>query len=92
MRLRRALDEPPGPAARPALLLELGLALAAERSPAAPAALTEAVELTANPINHATAALLSARLLGIWAHHASAAIAQRLARESGELGIRRNAR
>ena len=42
--LRRALDEPPDPAARPALLLELGLALAGERSPAAAAALTDAVE------------------------------------------------
>jgi DNA-binding CsgD family transcriptional regulator len=72
--LRRGLDEPPGPAGRPALLLELGLALAAERSPAAPAALTEAVELTTAPAEHATAALLSARLLGIWAHHASAAV------------------
>ena len=72
--LRRALDEPPGPAARPALLLELGLALAAERSPAAPAALTEAVELTTASAEHATAALLSARLLGIWGHHASAAV------------------
>jgi len=72
--LRRALDEPPDPADRPALLLELGLALAAERSPAAPAALTEAVELTTASAEHATAALLSARLLGIWGHHASAAI------------------
>jgi tetratricopeptide (TPR) repeat protein len=83
--LRRALDEPPDPAARPPLLLELGLALAAERSPAAPAALTEAVELTADPAGHATAALLSARLLGIWAHHASAAIICRdaLARPGG---------
>ena len=71
--LRRALDEPPDPAARPALLLELGLALAAERSPAAPAALKEAVELTTAPPEHATAALLSARLLGIWGHHDSAA-------------------
>jgi DNA-binding CsgD family transcriptional regulator len=71
--LRRALDEPPGPVARPALLLELGLALAAERSPAAPAALKEAVELTTAPPEHATAALLSARLLGIWGHHDSAA-------------------
>src|SRR5499427_4600165 len=85
--LRRALDEPPGPAARPALLLELGLALAAERSPAAPAALTEAVELTAAPAGHATAALLSARLLGIWGHHDSAAVICRdaLARR-GDLG------
>ena len=72
--LRRGLDEPPDPAARPALLLELGLALAAERSPAAPAALTEAVELTTTSAEHATAALLSARLLGIWGHHASAAV------------------
>jgi DNA-binding CsgD family transcriptional regulator/tetratricopeptide (TPR) repeat protein len=72
--LRRALDEPPDPADRPALLLELGLALAAERSPAAPAALTEAVELTTAPPEHATAALLSARLLGIWGHHDSAAV------------------
>jgi len=71
--LRRGLDEPPDPADRPALLLELGLALAAERSPAAPAALAEAVELTTAPAGHATAALLSARLLGIWAYHASAA-------------------
>jgi DNA-binding CsgD family transcriptional regulator len=71
--LRRALDEPPDPAARPVLLLELGLALAAERSPAAPAVLKEAVELTTAPPKHATAALLSARLLGIWGHHDSAA-------------------
>jgi DNA-binding CsgD family transcriptional regulator len=83
--LRRGLDEPPDPADRPALLLELGLALAAERSPAAPAALAEAVELTTAPAEHATAALLSARLLGIWAHHASAAIICRdaLARTGG---------
>src|SRR5215468_4716139 len=85
--LRRALDEPPGPAARPALLLELGLALAAERSPAAAAALAEAVELTPAPAGHATAALLSARLLGIWAHHDSAAVICRdaLARR-GDIG------
>jgi DNA-binding CsgD family transcriptional regulator len=83
--LRRALDEPPGPAARPALLLELGLALAAERSPAAPAALREAVELTTAPPEHATAALLSARLLGIWGHHDGAAVICRdaLARPGG---------
>ena len=85
--LRRALDEPPDPADRAALLLELGLALAAERSPAAPAALTEAVELTTTPQEHATAALLSARLLGIWGHHDSAAVICRdaLARR-GDLG------
>ena len=83
--LRRALDEPPDPADRPALLLELGLALAAERSPAAPDALTEAVELTPAPPEQATAALLSARLLGIWGHHDSAAVICRdaLARPGG---------
>ena len=67
--LHRALDEPPDPAIKPALLLELGLALAGERSPAAAPALKEAVELTTTPQDHATAALLSARVLGIWGHH-----------------------
>jgi DNA-binding NarL/FixJ family response regulator len=66
--LRRALDEPPPAADRPALLLELGIALARERSPAAVPALREAVEL-AGP----DAALLAARVLGIWAYHAEAA-------------------
>jgi DNA-binding NarL/FixJ family response regulator len=83
--LRRALDEPPDPAARPAVLLELGLALAAERSPAAAAALREAVELTTAPQEHATAALLSARLLGIWAHHDSAAVICRDALAAGRI-------
>src|SRR6266705_126670 len=66
--LRRALDEPPSAADRPGLLLELGIALARERSPAAVPALREAVEL-AGP----DAALLAARVLGIWAYHAEAA-------------------
>ena len=66
--LRRALDEPPPAADRPGLLLELGIALARERSPAAVPALREAVEL-AGP----AAALLAARVLGIWAYHAEAA-------------------
>src|SRR6266702_1652562 len=66
--LRRALDEPPPAADRPGLLLELGIALARERSPAAVPALREAVEL-AGP----GAALLAARVLGIWAYHAEAA-------------------
>src|SRR5215470_6271544 len=66
--LRRALDEPPPVADRPGLLLELGIALARERSPAAVPALREAVEL-AGP----DAALLAARVLGIWAYHAEAA-------------------
>src|SRR5690348_16083764 len=66
--LRRALDEPPPAADRPGLLLELGIALARERSPAAVPALREAVKL-AGP----DAALLAARVLGIWAYHAEAA-------------------
>ena len=53
---------------RSGLLLELGIALARERSPAAVPALREAVEL-AGP----DAALLAARVLGIWAYHAEAA-------------------
>jgi len=67
--LRRALDEPPPAADRPDLLLELGIALARERSPAAVPVLREAVEL-AGP----DAALLAARVLGIWAYHAEAAV------------------
>ena len=67
--LRRALQEPPGPAARPAVLLELGLALAGGRRPATVAVLREAVELTTVPRDHAAAALLSARALGLWGHH-----------------------
>lgn len=67
--LRRALDEPPDPAIRPALLLELGLALAGERRFAAPAALRKAVELMPHAGDRAMAGLLSARVLGIWGHH-----------------------
>ena len=70
--LRRALGEPPEPTARPAILLDLGLTLARERSPAAPAALCDAVGLAVTPQDHATAALLAARVLGIWGHHDSA--------------------
>ena len=67
--LRRALDEPPGQQTRPAVLLELGLALAAARDRDAPGILREAVECTTEPSAHATAALLSARALGLWGHH-----------------------
>src|SRR6185312_12325835 len=67
--LRRALDEPPDPAQRPAVLLELGLSLAGDRSAAAPAALRDAVQFAPQPAEHATAALLSAGVLGIWGHH-----------------------
>jgi len=67
--LRRALDEPPGPAVRPAVLLDLGLSLAGERSPASAGALRDAVQLATCPAEHATAALLTAEVLGIWGHH-----------------------
>ena len=53
--LRRALEEPPEPTARPAILLDLGLTLARERSPAAPAALQEAVGLAVTAQDHAAA-------------------------------------
>ena len=86
--LRRALDEPPPAADRPGLLLELGIALARERSPAAVPALREAVEL-AGP----DAALLAARVLGIWAYHAEAAAICRdaLDRPVGRVGGQRRA-
>jgi DNA-binding CsgD family transcriptional regulator len=67
--LRRALDEPPDPAVRPAVLLELGVALSSERSPAAVTALRQAVELAAPGGDRAAAALRAARVLGIWGHH-----------------------
>jgi DNA-binding CsgD family transcriptional regulator len=69
--LRRALDEPPDPADRPAILLELGIALARERTPAAVPVLREAVRL-AGPMMP-QAALPTARMLGIWGYHADAA-------------------
>jgi DNA-binding NarL/FixJ family response regulator len=67
--LRRALDEPPGPADRPAMLLELGIALARERHPGAVTVLHEAVRLAPTPAGRANAALPAARVLGIWGHH-----------------------
>jgi DNA-binding CsgD family transcriptional regulator len=67
--LRRALGEPPEPAARPGVLLELGLALARDRSSAAPQTLREAVELARTPEEHTTAALRAGRVLGLWGYH-----------------------
>ncbi len=67
--LRRALDEPPDPVTRPAVLLDLGLCMASDRSPAAVGALRQAVELAGAPRDRASAALLAARVLGIWAYH-----------------------
>jgi DNA-binding CsgD family transcriptional regulator len=69
--LRRALDEPPDLAARPGLELELGIALARERNPEAVTALREAVRLARTPAERAHAALLAARVLGIWGYHDS---------------------
>ncbi|HXT94329.1 MAG TPA: AAA family ATPase, partial [Trebonia sp.] len=68
--LRRALAEPPPAAERAAVLLDLGLALAADRDQAAVAVLREAVTQAADK---ATPALLAAGVLGIWGHHDSAA-------------------
>jgi DNA-binding CsgD family transcriptional regulator/tetratricopeptide (TPR) repeat protein len=67
--LRRALDEPPDAAARPAILLDLGLALASQRNPAAVTALRQAVGLARTPGDRAAAAVAAARVLGIWGHH-----------------------
>ena len=62
------------PGGRPAVLLDLGLALAGERSPDAAAVLREAVRLLTTPADHATAALRSARVLGLWAYHDSVSV------------------
>ncbi len=85
--LRRALDEPPAPPDRPAILLDLGLALARERSPDAPAALRDAVTRAVTAPEHGTAALLAARVLGIWGDHGTAAVicAEALAGLGGHL-------
>jgi hypothetical protein len=66
---RRALAEPPLAETRPAVLLELGLALASDRSPAAVSALRRPVEPAAASSDRPAAALLAARVLGIWGHH-----------------------
>jgi DNA-binding CsgD family transcriptional regulator len=81
--LRRALDEPPDLATRPAVLLQHGLALASERDPAAVTALRQAVALTETPGDRAAAALLAARLLGIWGYHDSVALICRDALAAG---------
>ena len=67
--LRRALAEPPPTAADDAdLRLELGLALAADLQPDAPALLVEAAELAESPRRRAEIALASARALGLAGH------------------------
>jgi DNA-binding CsgD family transcriptional regulator len=68
--LRRALAEPPPVAERAAIMLDLGLALASDRDQAAVNVLREAVDQAADK---PAAALRSAGVLGIWAHHDSAA-------------------
>jgi DNA-binding CsgD family transcriptional regulator len=62
--LRRALDERPDPGARPGVLLELGLALAAHARPGAAELLREASEVTTEPAARAAAGLRGARALG----------------------------
>src|SRR4051794_33214418 len=68
--LRRALAEPPGPAERPEVLLELGLALAAHRHHDAPALLRDAVDSIADPVVRGAAAVRAARALGLAALYA----------------------
>jgi DNA-binding CsgD family transcriptional regulator len=75
--LRRALAEPPPAEDRAGPLLDLGLALASERDEDAVAALYEAVAQADDAVHpgapdRATAALLSAGVLGVWGHHDSA--------------------
>jgi len=72
--LRRALAEPPPQSARAAILLDLGMALAADRDQAAVGVLREAVTQASDvgQPGRAMAALLSAGVLGIWGHHDSA--------------------
>jgi DNA-binding CsgD family transcriptional regulator len=84
--LRRALEEPVEAGERPAVLLELGLALAADRQHDAPAALREAVELSADARERADRALVSAPVLGIWGHFDdAAAICREALGAAGEL-------
>jgi DNA-binding CsgD family transcriptional regulator len=83
--LRRALDEPAGPAVRLAVLLDLGVALTRERSTDAPAVLREAVGLAGTPQERGAAALLAARVLGAWGHHESVIVICREALGDGGL-------
>jgi DNA-binding CsgD family transcriptional regulator len=68
--LGRALAEPPPATERADVLLDLGLALASDRDPAAVAVLREAV---AQAADKGKPALVSAGVLGIWGHHDTAA-------------------
>ena len=67
------------------MLLDLGLALAGERSPDAVAVLREAVRLSPTPAEHATVALRSARVLGLWAYHDSVNVICRGALAAGDV-------
>ncbi len=72
--LRRALNEPPPPAVRGQLLLELGLAeMAGRRGPRAVLELREAVAIIDAPSERASAALLAGRALGVAVHFQEAA-------------------
>lgn len=63
--LQRALDEPPTPATRPAVLLECGLALAAHRDRRAPGLLRAAILGVDDPGRRAEAALHAAQALAL---------------------------
>jgi hypothetical protein len=77
--LRRALTEPPDPAAAARVSLQLGLTLASVRDPDAVGVLrdgvrqaTERAVALATPDSAADAALVSAGVLSLWGHHDSA--------------------
>jgi DNA-binding CsgD family transcriptional regulator len=70
--LRRALDEGPGDGTRPAMTLELGLALAAHAQPGAAGLLREAARIATEPEARAAAGLRGARALAIAGHFADA--------------------
>ncbi|MBV9415603.1 MAG: hypothetical protein JO363_11550, partial [Solirubrobacterales bacterium] len=72
--LRRALDEPPPPAARADVLLELGLAeMATRRDPGAVARLREAVAMIEAPAKRVATALIAGRALGVAGYFQEAA-------------------
>ena len=81
--LARALDEPPSPERRPAILLELGLAETLTSGPSAAAHLREAWELVEDPRRRAQVASVLARTLLFTAPARDAAdVASRAASET----------
>jgi DNA-binding CsgD family transcriptional regulator len=73
--LRRALSEPPPPARRPEVVLELGRAEARAGEPEAVAHLTEAIERMGDPRQRAQTALVAGRTLVCQGRHRDARLA-----------------